>query len=207
VTGAARAEDASATPRYFNSIHVVGADGVIADSYDKTHLVPFGEYLPLKGLFAALRIRQFVEIPGGFEPGARRKPLAVPGLPPALPLICYEAVFSFEAASTIRPGLLLNVTNDAWFGQTTGPHQHLAQARIRSIEQGLPMIRAANTGISAIIDPLGRITGRLPLGVEGVLDGALAHAISPTIYVRIGDLLAHTLLFLCFGLCAARRFI
>ncbi|MGL4239580.1 MAG: apolipoprotein N-acyltransferase, partial [Beijerinckiaceae bacterium] len=97
VTGAARAEDAGATPRYFNAIHVVGADGAIIDSYDKTHLVPFGEYLPLKSLFSALGIRQFVEIPGGFEPGARRKPLNIPGLPPALPLICYEAIFPAEA--------------------------------------------------------------------------------------------------------------
>jgi apolipoprotein N-acyltransferase len=205
VTGAARAEDAGATPRYFNAIHVVGADGVIGDSYDKVHLVPFGEYLPLKGLFAALRIRQFVEIPGGFEAGTRRGALAVPGLPATLPLICYEAIFPAEATSTARPGLLLNVTNDGWFGRTTGPHQHLAQARLRSIEQGLSMVRAANTGISAIVDPVGRVTAHLPLGVEGVLDGQVAKALAPTTYARFGDIFAHILLFFSLVLCVIRR--
>ncbi len=207
VTGAARAEDAGPTPRYFNAIHVIGPDGVIADSYDKAHLVPFGEYLPLKGLFAALRLRQFVEIPGGFEPGARRKLLTVRGLPPALPLICYEAIFPGESAHAggQRPGLLLNVTNDGWFGLTTGPHQHLAQARLRSIEQGLPMIRAANTGVSAVIDPLGRLVARLPLGVEGVLDAALHRPVPPTLYSRFGDVLFLGLLVMCFGLCVRRR--
>jgi apolipoprotein N-acyltransferase len=205
ITGAARAEDAGATPRYFNSIHVVGADGAIVDSYDKTHLVPFGEYLPLKRLFSAVGLRQFVEIPGGFEAGARRKPLNVPGLPSAWPLICYEAIFPAEAAASIRPGILLNVTNDGWFGITSGPHQHLAQARLRAVEQGLPLVRAANTGISAIIDPMGRVTAGLPLGVSGVVDGQIARALPPTVYSRFGDILAHGLLLLCLGLCLRRK--
>ncbi len=166
MTGAARAEDAAGTaPRYFNAIHVVNPDGVIGDSYDKVHLVPFGEYLPFRTLLDRIGLRQFVEVPGGFEPGVRRRPLTIRGLPPALPLICYEAIFPREvAADAVRPGLLLNVTNDAWFGHTFGPHQHLSQARMRSIEQGLPQIRAANTGISAMIDPLGRVIRSLPLG-------------------------------------------
>jgi apolipoprotein N-acyltransferase len=201
VTGAVRAEDAGPKPRYFNTIHIVGPDGVIADSYDKTHLVPFGEYLPLRAMFDALRIRQFVEIPGGFEPGARRRPLAVKGLPTAWPLICYEAIFPSEAAhGERRPGVMINVTNDGWFGITTGPHQHLAQARLRSIEQGIPLVRAANTGISAVIDPLGRISARMPLGVEGVLDSMLPRALTPTTYAMSGDLLAFLLLMTCFGL-------
>ncbi len=175
MTGAVRAEDAGEKPIYFNAMHVVGADGVIADSYDKAHLVPFGEYLPLRGLFDALRIRQFVEVPGGFEAGAQRRPLAVRGLPPVWPLICYEAIFPAEAMQgERRAGLMINVTNDAWFGITPGPHQHLAQARMRSIEQGMPLVRAANTGISAVVDPLGRIIAVLPLGIEGVLDFAAA---------------------------------
>jgi apolipoprotein N-acyltransferase len=201
LTGAVRAEDAGASPRYFNTIHVVGPDGIISDSYDKTHLVPFGEYLPLRSLFDALRIRQFVEIPGGFEAGARRRPLQVKGLPPIWPLICYEAIFPAEAAAgTGRPGLIINVTNDAWFGMTPGPVQHLAQARLRSIEQGLPLIRAANTGISAVIDPLGRTVASLPLGIEGVLDSQVPRATTPTIFSQIGNLLAFLLFFLCAGL-------
>jgi apolipoprotein N-acyltransferase len=206
VTGAVRAEDAGTTPRYFNTIHVVGPDGIISDSYDKTHLVPFGEYLPLRALFDALRIRQFVEIPGGFEPGARRRPLQIKGLPAAWPLICYEAIFPQEAAhGPVRPGVMVNVTNDAWFGITPGPHQHLAQARLRSIEQGIPLIRAANTGVSAVIDPLGRIVARLPLGADGVLDSALPRAFTPTIYTSFGDLLAFLLFSLCFGLSIRAR--
>jgi apolipoprotein N-acyltransferase len=206
ITGAVRAEDAGPSPRYFNTIHVVGSDGVIAESYDKTHLVPFGEYLPLKRMFEALRIRQFVEIPGGFEPGARRRPLSVKGLPAVWPLICYEAIFPREAAhGEQRPGVMVNVTNDGWFGITTGPHQHIAQARLRSVEQGIPLVRAANTGVSAVFDPLGRTVARLPLGVEGVLDSPLPRAISPPLYSHLGDLLAFLLFCLSFGLSMRAR--
>ncbi len=209
ITGAARAEDASGNAgqiRYFNSIHVVAADGTITDSYDKVHLVPFGEYLPFKSFFAAIGLRQFIEIPGGFEAGVRRKPLAIKGLPPAIPLICYEAIFpSGLVPQGSRPGLLLNVTNDGWFGLTAGPYQHLSQARLRSVEQGLPQLRSANTGISAIIDPLGRIVRSQPLGTTGVVDGAIAKALSSTIYSSLGDLPALALLFLSFGLCFVSR--
>lgn len=206
LTGAVRAEDSGASPRYFNAIHVVGPDGIISDSYDKTHLVPFGEYLPLRWLFDAIRIRQFVEIPGGFEAGARRRSLQVRGLPLVWPLICYEAIFPAEAASGgQRPGVIINVTNDAWFGITPGPHQHLAQARLRSIEQGLPLVRAANTGVSAIVDPMGRMLGTLPLGIEGVLDSQLPRALAPTIFSISGDILAFLLNLLCIGLSVRRR--
>jgi apolipoprotein N-acyltransferase len=201
ITGATRAEDASGDARhfrYFNAIHIVGPDGTILDSYDKVHLVPFGEYLPFKELFDLIGIRQFVAIPGGFEPGLSRKPLKIRGLPLALPLICYEAIFPNEiGAGAHHAGLLINVTNDAWFGHTSGPHQHLAQARLRSIEQGLPQIRAANTGISAVIDPLGRITRSIPLGQAGVIDSALAQPLPETWFRRFGDYPALILLFLC----------
>ena len=113
----------------------------------------------------------------------------LPNAPRMLPLICYEAIFPGDVASRDdRPGWMINLTNDGWFGNSTGPYQHLQQARVRAIEQGLPMVRAANTGISAVIDPVGRIVARLGLGVEGVLDANLPSAIAPTIYTRLGDI-------------------
>jgi apolipoprotein N-acyltransferase len=191
VTGAARADDeanrpASGRTQYFNAIQVVASGGHILDSYDKVHLVPFGEYLPFETAFDRLGVRQFAHIPGGFEAGSKSRVLVVPGLPAVAPLICYEATFPGEVvpAAAPRPGLLLNVTNDGWFGMTTGPYQHFAQARLRAIEEGLPLIRAANTGISAIVDPYGRVLAELPLGAEGVLDGDLPQTIAPPVFAR-----------------------
>ncbi|MGH6812889.1 MAG: apolipoprotein N-acyltransferase [Methylocella sp.] len=191
VTGAARADDearrsTSGRARYFNSIQVIASGGHILDSYDKVHLVPFGEYLPFQTAFDRLGLRQFVHLPGGFEAGSKRRLLVVPGLPAVAPLICYEAIFPGEVvpSGAPRPGLLLNVTNDGWFGATPGPYQHFAQARLRAIEEGLPLIRAANTGISAIVDPHGRVLAELPLGAEDVLDGALPQAIAPPVFAR-----------------------
>jgi apolipoprotein N-acyltransferase len=185
VTGAARADGGARTvgrPHYLNAVQVIASGGHILDSYDKVHLVPFGEYLPFQSIFDRLGLRQFVHIPGGFEAGAGPRLLVVPGLPSVVPLICYEAIFPSEivprGASRERPGALLNVTNDGWFGETPGPYQHFAQARLRAIEEGLPLIRAANSGISAIVDPYGRILAKLPLGVEGVLDGGLPQSIA-----------------------------
>jgi len=115
--------------------------------------------------------------------------MQIPGAPPALPLICYEAIFPADIAMRgDRPGWIVNLTNDGWFGISTGPYQHLQQARLRAIEQGLPVVRAANTGISAVIDPTGRIVARLGLGIEGVLDSNLPSAIPPTVYARTGDI-------------------
>jgi apolipoprotein N-acyltransferase len=115
--------------------------------------------------------------------------MEIPNAPRVLPLICYEAIFPGSVASRDdRPGWIVNLTNDGWFGISTGPYQHLQQARLRAVEEGLPVVRAANTGISAVIDPLGRIVARLDLGVEGVLDSSLPSAIPPTIYARYGDL-------------------
>jgi apolipoprotein N-acyltransferase len=190
VTGAARADDAAygaRRARYFNAIQVVTSGGHILDSYDKVHLVPFGEYLPFQAVFDRLGLHQFVHIPGGFEAGSRRQLLTVPGLPLVAPLICYEAIFPSEAVPEgpeERPGLLLNVTNDGWFGMTSGPYQHFAQARLRAIEEGLPLIRAANTGISAIIDSYGRVLAELPLGAERVLDGPLPRRIAAPLFAR-----------------------
>lgn len=202
VTGAIRTENPAEGSRqvlYMNSIYVVDANGNLVDSYDKVHLVPFGEYLPFQTLLEYLRLRQFVQIPGGFTPGERRGLLRVPGLPMVAPLICYEAIFPGAVASaSVRPQLLLNLTNDAWFGITPGPYQHFAQARLRAIEEGLPLIRAANSGISAIIDPLGRTISELPLGAEGVLDGPLPSSLPATVFSRFPIIAPFLVLFLAF---------
>lgn len=190
ITGAARVEVApnGRSAKYFNSIQVLQPGGVIVDSYDKTHLVPFGEYLPLRRFFDALGLRQFVHVPGGFESGGARKLIRPPGFPPSAALICYEAIFPGavvpQGGRALGAGVLLNVTNDGWFGNTIGPHQHFAQARLRAIEEGLPLVRAANTGISAIVDPYGRVLESLPLGVAGVVDGQLPSPAPATIFSR-----------------------
>ncbi|MDF2116920.1 apolipoprotein N-acyltransferase [Roseiarcaceae bacterium H3SJ34-1] len=194
ITGAARMEAGPQIRgqrpqnRYYNAIQVIQSGGMILDSYDKVHLVPFGEYLPLGRWVEAMGLRQFVHIPGGFEAGPRRATLHAPGLPAIAPLVCYEAIFSGEVmpadSPSERPELMLNVTNDAWFGITPGPYQHFAQARLRTIEEGMPLVRAANTGISAIVDPYGRVLSQLPLGIEGVLDGQLPKPIAAPVFAR-----------------------
>jgi apolipoprotein N-acyltransferase len=192
VTGAARMDEplpGEAVGKFYNAIQVIDDRGTILGSYDKVHLVPFGEYVPkfLDALIRAVGLRQFVHIPGGFEPSATRAILSVPGLPPVAASICYEAIFPGEALPEgPRPNLILNVTNDAWFGRTPGPYQHFAQARLRAVEEGLPLVRAANTGISAVVDPYGRLVASLPLSVEGVLDANLPVAASRTVYSQTG---------------------
>jgi apolipoprotein N-acyltransferase len=192
VTGAVRPPDAPLGVRItqaYNSIYVIDHDGSILSTYDKLHLVPFGEYLPFQSFMEKIGFQQLTKVHGGFIPGTRRKPMDIPGAPPMLPLICYEAVFPDDIATrNDRPGWIVNLTNDGWFGISTGPYQHLQQSRVRAIEEGLPLVRAANTGISVVVDPVGRIIARLDLGVEGVLDSALPAAIPPTVYSRIGDI-------------------
>ncbi|TAJ29996.1 apolipoprotein N-acyltransferase [Bosea sp. (in: a-proteobacteria)] len=193
ITGAARAGEAlpgESRPPIYNSIQVVNDEGAILASYDKVHLVPFGEYLPpvLGTLIRAVGLSQFVSVPGGFSSGTRHAPLAIKGLPPAAPLICYEVVFPGEVTPRgPRPAFFLNLTNDGWFGLTSGPHQHFAQARLRSVEEGLPLVRVANTGISGVVDAYGRVVASLPLGAEGVLDTALPRRGPATLYGRAGD--------------------
>ena len=192
ITGAARA--AEPVPgvrglRAYNSIYVIDHNGSILSIYDKLHLVPFGEYLPFQNDLERLGLMQLTKVQGGFLPGDRRRRIAVPGAPAMLPLLCYEVIFPGEAVPPgERPGWLLNLTNDAWFGISSGPYQHLQQARVLAIEEGLPLVRAANSGVSAVVDPFGRVVRSLPLGSEGVLDSALPRPIAATIYVRIGDL-------------------
>lgn len=191
LTGAIRLEGTRGDERAYNSLLAVDGKGSIVGSADKVHLVPFGEYLPAGRFLRAIGLRQLIALPGGFTAGESRRLMSVPGLPPFQPLICYEAIFPGEATpasaslgASERPAFLLNVTNDGWFGLTSGPYQHMAQARLRSIEEGLPLVRAANTGISAVVDPYGRIEKELPLGVEGILDSSLPKPIAPTFFSR-----------------------
>ncbi len=171
-----------------NSVVVLDNGGEPAARYDKRHLVPFGEYLPLKPLFSAIGLQALVDTRGGFGTGDHVGPISAPGAPPFTPLICYEAIFPHEvAAASVGAAWLLQVTNDAWFGASIGPPQHLAQARVRAIETGLPLVRAANTGISAVIGPRGEILESLPLGQTGAFDALLPPKLSRTLYARIGD--------------------
>jgi len=192
LTGSVRAPDlppGTIITRAYNSIYAIDHDGSVLSIYDKLHLVPFGEYLPFQDWMEKLGFVQLTKVQGGFIAGARRRTMEIPNAPRMLPLICYEAIFPGDVATRDdRPGWIVNLTNDGWFGISTGPYQHLQQARLRAIEEGLPVVRAANTGISAVIDPLGRIVARLDLGVEGVLDSNLPSAIPPTIYARAGDI-------------------
>lgn len=190
ITGAARAADPSPgkPTRAYNSVYVIDHDGTVLSVYDKVHLVPFGEYLPFQAALEKLGLMQLTKLPGGFLAGDRHRAYALRDAPRFLPLVCYEIVFPGAVVPHgERPGWLLNVTNDAWFGISSGPYQHFHQAKIRAIEEGLPLVRAANNGISAVVDPFGRIIRQLPLGAEGVLDSPLPQAVASTIYARLGD--------------------
>jgi len=209
ITGSVRAPNVppgTRITRAYNSIYVIDHDGNVLSLYDKLHLVPFGEYLPFQDWMEYLGFEQLTKLQGGFIPGTVRHTLPIPNAPRALPLICYEAIFPGALATREdRPGWIVNLTNDGWFGISTGPYQHLQQARLRAIEQGLPLVRAANTGISAVIDPLGRTVAELGLGIEGVLDSALPSAIPPTVYVRSGNIPAAILLAAAFLFVIRRR--
>ena len=188
VTGAPRVTQTPGRPiALWNSLHVIDTTGAIVATYDKSHLVPFGEYIPLRawlpGWIAKIAYGE-VE----FSAGAGLVALPVPGLPSASPLICYEAIFEGRVVPDAgpRPGWLLNLTNDAWYGDSPGPYQHFASARLRSVEEGLPLVRVANNGISAIVDSLGRVRASLALGVDGVVDGPLPVAIAPPVFARLG---------------------
>jgi apolipoprotein N-acyltransferase len=172
--------DAALRPR--NSLFAVLPDGRIAAVYDKWHLVPFGEYIP-----DWLPLAVWVMPGGGFASGPGPDTLTIPGLPPVGPLICYEAIFTGQIVSGAeRPAWLVNITNDAWFGNSTGPRQHLAAARLRAVEEGLPLMRAANTGITAGFDARGHEIARIGLNRPGILTIALPGADPPTPFARFG---------------------
>lgn len=175
--------------RVYNSLLALAGSGEILARYDKWRLVPFGEYLPLEDLLGPLGLRKLVPLPLGFSAGPGPRTVAIEGTPAFAPLVCYEAIFPRALIDReARPEWLLNVTNDGWFGNTAGPYQHLEQARFRAIEEGLALVRAANTGISAVVDPYGRILHRLELGEAGRFDSPLPRPLPPTIYARWGDL-------------------
>ena len=185
--GVQRAEDG----RYWNSLAVIEPDGRVSQTYDKHHLVPFGEYMPLGDLaYEWFGLSAFAARHGaGYTAGPGPKLLDFgPVMGRALPLICYEAVFPQDVnAAPERPDWLLQITNDAWFGTLSGPFQHADQARMRAIEQGLPLIRVANTGVTAVYDSLGRELAALPFGSQGHLDTALPAALGPTSFSRFGS--------------------
>ncbi|HEY1153187.1 MAG TPA: apolipoprotein N-acyltransferase, partial [Pseudolabrys sp.] len=210
ITGSVRAPETvppnGRITRAYNSIYTVDGEGSVLGIYDKVHLVPFGEYLPFQSLLEKLGLMQLTKVSGGFLEGDRRRVMTTPQAPPFLPLICYEIVFpGILPASEPRPGWILNLTNDAWFGISTGPYQHFQQARVRAIEEGLPLVRAANNGISAVVDPVGRIIASLPLGAEGVLDAPLPKALPATVYARLGDAPAALIVLAALGWVLRRR--
>lgn len=175
------------TVRYANSFFLFGKAGIAIGTYDKSHLVPFGEYLPFEKSLGALGLTKLTGIEGSFTPGTGPKSYAVPGAGVVTPLICYEILFPGEVVGARRPDWFVNVTDDSWFGPWAGPRQHLLVSQVRAIEEGIPVVRAANTGISAIIDPFGRIKNQLGLDKLGNLDGGLPAAIAPTPYSRVSD--------------------
>lgn len=189
VTGAIRGEPGAGGVDYYNSVYLIGSDGTVSGIYDKVRLVPFGEYVPLKPLLEKLGITNLAGPLAGFEAGYQPRVLTTSESFSFLPMICYEAIFP-GALDSVKgePSFLLNVTNDAWFGQTPGPHQHFAQARLRAIETGLPLIRAANTGISAIVDPRGVVVAKLGIFEAGLIDGRLPQRLGTPLYGKTGDI-------------------
>jgi apolipoprotein N-acyltransferase len=164
-------------------------DGLQTEAvYKKFRLVPFGEFVPLASVFAKIGLTPLVQVGEPFTPGPRPAPITVDGLPRVQPLICYEILFpGLATAAGGRASWIVNVSDDAWFGRTSGPLQHLNMAGYRAIEQGLPIVRATPTGVSAIIDGYGRTRASLALGQAGVIDGVLPSALAPTLYSRWGD--------------------
>ncbi|HLJ63460.1 MAG TPA: apolipoprotein N-acyltransferase [Stellaceae bacterium] len=183
--GSVRTDPLPASPEHFwNSLVALDEHGRIRGTYDKSHLVPFGEYVPGRGILPMHKVTAGTI---DFSAGPGPRTLVLPGIPPVGPLICYEALFPEEVVNhASRPDWLLNLTNDAWYGVTSGPYQHLAVARVRAVEQGLPLIRSGNNGISAIIDAYGRVQARLPLNAVGALDGPLPQPLPPTVYFLYG---------------------
>lgn len=197
ITGSPRLPDAHATAaagevanrRVHNSILFIGGDGEIHASYDKFHLVPFGEYLPFRPLLSAIGLRKLTKDIGAFAPGSGPQTVRLNSLPPVSPLICYEIIFPAAVTDpTHPPGWIVNLTNDAWFGDTSGPPQHLAQARLRAVEEGVPVIRSANNGISAVISPSGSVLQALPLNQTGILDAKLPKPVARPPYALYQDI-------------------
>jgi len=212
ITGALRADPAGPTgspmgspagpksspsPRVWNSLMAIDAKGRIRGIYDKHHLVPFGEYVPLRGILPLTKLTAGRQ---DFSAGPGLKTLALDGLPAFSPLICYEIIFPGRVATTPRPQWILNITNDAWFGFSAGPYQHFAASRLRAVEEGLPVVRVANTGISGVVDGNGRVIRQLSLGQTGIIDSSLPVAVAGTTpFARLGDWMTVMILSVALG--------
>lgn len=184
IAGAVRRQINGETTEFYNSVLAFDAGSNRLGKYDKHHLVPFGEYLPLRNLLEKGGLRKLVQMRDNFETGDAPSNIYLKNTPAFAVNICFEIIFSADVVDREnRPEWILNVTNDAWFGNSIGPYQHLAQARMRAVEEGLPLVRAANTGITAVFDPLGRVIGQLQKGESAVLDSPLPLKINPTPYV------------------------
>jgi apolipoprotein N-acyltransferase len=206
LAGAPRRAEIGSETRLWNSLFAIDDRGEVVAVYDKRHLVPFGEYVPLRSL---LRVAKLTESGGDFSPGEGGRTLRLPGLPEVSVLICYEAIFPghvVDAGSDAK--WLLNITNDGWFGTSSGPYQHFAAARLRAVEEGLPLVRAANTGISAVVDAYGRVLAHLALNRTGVIDAPLPKALeNRTLFSRLGDWSVLILLIATFSVArTVRRF-
>lgn len=213
LTGAPREPDAvGADPNApnpgYNSLLAINTDGEIVASYDKSHLVPFGEYLPFADFWKLFGIRQFVPGTNGWAPGDGRRLMSPPGMPAFIALICYEAIFSGDlGADPQKAEFLLNISNDEWFDGSIGPAQHARHALLRAVETGLPMLRVTNSGITFAADPLGRITDQLPPGEPGILDVVPRQKLPETMFDRFGNwpFLAAVLLGILAGLVTRTR--
>ena len=199
IAGAVRVLPDQLDGAIWNSLYVLDGAGQIRETFDKAHLVPFGEYVPLRALFG------FAKLTAGrrdFSPGPGLRTLDLPGLPAFSPLICYEVIFpgrvTADSATTAGPKWLLNLTNDAWFGDSSGPYQHFAAARMRAIEEGIPLIRVANNGISAVVDSYGRILHQINLNDRGIIDAQLPEAAEVnTVYSHAGNWIYLVQLIVC----------
>ncbi len=170
-----------------NSIFALNAHGAILGRYDKAHLVPYGEYLPMRPILSLIGLQRLVPGDFDFDPGPGPRAMQLPGFGSVGMQICYEIIFSGQVVDPKhRPALIFNPSNDSWYG-SWGPPEHLAQARMRAIEEGLPILRATPTGISAIIAPDGRVLDSVPLGQAGAIERALPAPYPPTLFSRIGN--------------------
>ena len=188
----------------FNSVYALAPGGEVLDIYDKVHLVPFGEYIPFRKYLGRMGLNALVAGSSDFSRGTGLKTMELPGLPRFSPLVCYEIIFPGNVvAPNGNPAWFLNLTNDAWFGVTPGPYQHFEMARMRAVEEGIPVVRVAGGGISGVVDPLGRVTGQLGLGQTGFLDVALPRPlVQKTLYSVYGSIifLSIVLAFLTIGM-------
>jgi apolipoprotein N-acyltransferase len=200
LTGVVRRDEEGGKQRFFNSMAAISGDGRVLGVYDKSHLVPFGEYLPFYQWLEPLGITKLTGGSGGYTEGSGVRTMAISGTPPFGPLICYEVIFPGAVTEPgHRPAWLVTMTDDSWFGPWTGPYQHLGIAKVRAAEEGLAIVRAANTGVSAVIDPYGRIISSLGLDKTGFLDAALPKPLAPTVYAFVGDTIFAALLLALVG--------